>query len=454
MLPNARDAHGRTPLIHAARSPGPATAAIMRTLLRSGADIDWQDMFGRSALHETVLQRGRLVVSDGVHAAEAASSDHDSNVDVDETTSILLFLLHRDANPDLQDANGDTPLHYAARYAAISDARALLRAHASSTLLNRNGHAPLHVAEIHAHNTTVVRFLALGMDVNIVTSTGATVLHFAIWEGRVAMALTLMRLGARVDACDIAGMTPLHVAAAATFPASTEILDELLRRGADVQAVDRHARTPLIQAVMVGNVRAVHTLLAARGGVAVVNKADWLGRTALHHAAVGGSVLMVEVLLVHGADPGVCDSRGQRAVDLLPRRSNTTASDRAATRLRSLLRVNSIPITTSSNGSLPPPLTLTSPPRKLHRTIAHRILSADTHCSVCMDPLYTHDAAVPDGCARHVFHRRCLMRWYEQVARANVDANAGADDGGRRRRVMAPCPGCRTPFGKAYVITM
>jgi ankyrin repeat protein len=50
--------------------------------------------------------------------------------------------------------------------------------------------------------------------------------------------------------------------------------------------------------------------------VSYVNRQDYDGRTALHHAATHGHMTIVVMLLSHGADASIRDKFGQSAADV------------------------------------------------------------------------------------------------------------------------------------------
>lgn len=134
-----------------------------------------------------------------------------------------------------------------------------------------------------------------------------------------------------------AGMDPLLLVAVG----HPKALPLLLARGHDVDQRNRFGKTALMVAAQNDLMDSARELLD-KG--AVVNATTWAqdnpllahdGRTALMYAAGGGSLAMVKLLLEHGADPHLADTRGRRAVDYLlglgPVPANTVmpAADRA-----------------------------------------------------------------------------------------------------------------------------
>lgn len=104
-----------------------------------------------------------------------------------------------------------------------------------------------------------------------------------------------------VDARDDFGNTLLSASIRAK---RTEIADWLIEKGADVNAADKGGMKPLHVAAVADNVEAVASL--ARAGVDLNgrNPKD-RGKTALHYAAINGSLRVAEFLVDAGVDVDV-----------------------------------------------------------------------------------------------------------------------------------------------------
>lgn len=94
-------------------------------------------------------------------------------------------------------------------------------------------------------------------------------------------------------------------------------MDAMLRRASiqiDINAIADSGMTPLHQAVLDGNVQAVHLLISNGSDV---NKKDTDSWTPLHTACACGHTDIVRYLLANGADPSILTEDWERPFDLI-----------------------------------------------------------------------------------------------------------------------------------------
>ncbi len=128
-------------------------AEIVKMLIGAGVDVNWQDKRngGRSYMHELAYW-GRI--------------------------DIARILIDAGANLDLQDDNGETPLHWAARHNKMKFTQFLLDMGANPDIQDKKGWTPLHLA---------------------------------LWNNRLKIARMLIGAGARTDIQDNEGRLPYEL---------------------------------------------------------------------------------------------------------------------------------------------------------------------------------------------------------------------------------------------------
>ena len=224
----------------------------------------------------------------------------------------VMTLLTNGADPLAVDADGNTPLHHAARSSDAGVAALLHDAGAPLDALNSDGVSPLGVA-CSAGNWRLARFL-LERGASTDPAGGQPVLlaAAATEDDDAAGVQLLLRHKARIDARDGSGRSALHGAALAGHAG---ICETLLDAGAVVDAIDADGRTPLHDAIRATRPEALDVLLAARANP---RACDASGANALHLAcaAEAPSSALVRRLLELGVDPAAHDHAGRSALDV------------------------------------------------------------------------------------------------------------------------------------------
>ncbi|XP_041037747.1 NF-kappa-B inhibitor epsilon-like [Carcharodon carcharias] len=145
--------------------------------------------------------------------------------------NIVRQLVLKGADTELQDRNGNTPLHLACQYSleecvqaltkpVTAEERALLGCEAFNVLEppnlerhNWQGLTCLHLAVLYRNDAMVEHLLASGARVNTQEMTsGRTALHLAVELGEPGLVSRLLQGGSDVDAPMYNGCTPLHLA--------------------------------------------------------------------------------------------------------------------------------------------------------------------------------------------------------------------------------------------------
>ena len=255
---HARSKSGFTPLMFAARS---GDVELARALLAAGADVS-----------ESTPEDGSVLVV-------ASASGHEA---------LSMFLLENGAMPNVADAYGFTPLHYAVQK-GLSDISAV---EYRPSLL-----PPPDLPEL------VTALLAHGANRN------ARIVKDYPVHTRAPFRQT--------GPMSIAGATPFFLAAAA---GDVAVMRTLLAAGADPLLATQNQTTPLMAAAGMGRVQdflegeennALEAVKLAMEVGADVNAANAAGQTALQAAAFTGLNAAVQLLVDKGANVNAKDNVGQ-----------------------------------------------------------------------------------------------------------------------------------------------
>ena len=153
--------------------------------------------------------------------------------------AMVRTLLKQGADVNAAQTDGMTALHWAASRGDAELAAMLLAAGARVDVLTRNGnYTPLHLAARSGRAPVVKALLGAGADVKAVTTTGgASALHFAAADGDSATVAALLDKGAPVDMREGAwSQTPLMWASSYN---RVRAIKALLARGANIEATSK-----------------------------------------------------------------------------------------------------------------------------------------------------------------------------------------------------------------------
>jgi ankyrin repeat protein len=333
--PHSTWADGETPLHFAARN---GSAEAIQVLIDADADLDVQTEVGRTPLMSVLI------------------SNPPSNL-----PEIVTLLLDGGANPNLQDGDGNTALHYASRRGSSLGVRveaiAILIEHgAALDLENDEGQTAvdvaateemaemlraagaveqealdlegLNLAELDSLLLEAVRsddlgaieqLLDAGADSDARSSMGVPILMLAAFKNNLDMVRLLVEHGADVNVQTGSGprfgeLRGSPLTAAAKF-GSPEMIELLLDAGADANAstwAESGEASEALFAAAEENHAEIIELLLAHG--AVVDGTNLGGRSPLIHSAYFNSPDVIRVLLTHGADIDLQDVTGYTAL--------------------------------------------------------------------------------------------------------------------------------------------
>jgi ankyrin repeat protein len=227
-----------------------------------------------------------------------------------------------------QEADGTTPLHWAAHQNDLAAVQRLITQGANVNARNDYGATPMSEAAVTGNAALLEALLKAGADVESPNADGQTALMIVARTGNVDAARVLLAHGANVNAVEKwRGQTALMWAAAQGHPA---MVRELIARGADVNArstVNSWSRqvtaepraiyrpagglTPLLFAAREGCVACAAALIE---GKADLELADPEGISPLLMAVINTRWDLAMLLLDKGAEPNTWDYWGRSAL--------------------------------------------------------------------------------------------------------------------------------------------
>jgi ankyrin repeat protein len=208
------------------------------------------------------LSRGAIVAALLLASAKTAGAQMrlvDAVKAADKTA--VRALLNQRVDVNAPQADGTTPLHWAAHGDDSEIVELLVRAGANVKAANRYGVTPLWLACMNGNAASIEMLLKAGADANTVLPEGETVLMTAARTGRVDAVKVLLDHRAAVNAKEgWHGQTALMWAAAEGHPA---VIEALVQHGAEIHARSNGGFTALLFAAREGQIGAVQTLLKA-----------------------------------------------------------------------------------------------------------------------------------------------------------------------------------------------
>ena len=236
-------------------------------------------------------------------------------------------------DPNVQQKDRETPLHFACFRGKLDIARLLLDHGAQVNAKNYRWEIPLHLVSRGEYDSpdegvrVAKLLLERGTDMNAQTVFGWTSLHYASYNGRHEISQFLFHCGARVKLENCLGETALHVVREGRYGThnAVRVAHLLLDAGLDVNVRDKRNWSPLHAACYFGRLKIAQVLLD-RGAMTMA--ADDQGKSALHLVPQGmlGSLeagcRIAELLLEHGVDPNTQDNNLETPLHVASRCGN------------------------------------------------------------------------------------------------------------------------------------
>ncbi|XP_062585884.1 uncharacterized protein LOC134247557 [Saccostrea cucullata] len=180
----------------------------------------------------------------------------------------------------------------------------LMKNDADINLCNNDGVSPLYIACQNGHDSTLQLLLNNGADINLCTNDGTSPLYTGCYAGHERTVQLLLNNGADINLCKKNGRTPLLIAC---INRHDSIVQLLLNNGADINLCEKNGNSPLYFACYEGHGITVQLLLNNGADINLCNKN---GNSPLYIACQNRHDSTVQMLLNNGADINLCSKIG------------------------------------------------------------------------------------------------------------------------------------------------
>ncbi|KAJ0033591.1 hypothetical protein NQD34_000698 [Periophthalmus magnuspinnatus] len=227
-------------------------------------------------------------------------------------------------NVNIQDADGLSPLHYAALSGNKELISLLLEAQAAVDIKDNKGMRPLHYAAWQGKTEPMKMLLKSGSSVNGPSEEGQIPLHLSSQHGHYDGTEMLLQHQSNPCISDAAGKTPLDLACEFGRVGVVQLLlsSNMCATMLEPKPSDPNGVSPLHLAAKNGHIDVIKLLIQA--GIDINRQSE--SGTALHQAALCGKTEVVRLLLDSGISAGVRNTLSQTALDIVNQFTTTQAS--------------------------------------------------------------------------------------------------------------------------------
>ena len=250
--------------------------------------IDYQDKNGNTLLHKLVLKN---------------------------RSDLIKSLVENGANPNIQNKEGNTIMHLAARNEVeINNFGLLLDLDGINfDILNNDGYSPLTLI---IKNNDILKFVRLvnskNVNLNLENNEGLTPLLYTIQENNLKMFNILIGKGVNINLENKNGISPLMYA---INQRNYDMFNKLIEAGANINSKDKNNGNTLLHiAVTKKDLKLVKFLIEKGANIDLQNK---YGNTPLHLAVPYGYKDIVNFLIFQGANTNIKNEKNQTVYDIV-----------------------------------------------------------------------------------------------------------------------------------------
>ena len=271
---------------------------MVKTLISGGADVNTEPKEGDyRPLVYAVWYRHPDIVKILIEAKANVNAEDES-----EWTALRHALKRADADMAKQFIGTGVKIsafHNAILVGNLAKVKQLVESGMDVDTKDKFGWTPTYWALSAGQKELFEYLLNKGADVNAKTDAGCTLLHQASTAGFVEIVKSLIAKGVEVDAKPDSGNTPLKIAAGAGHK---EIVKLLIANGAVVNVTAKNGTHPLGDAAVASHEEVVKLLLASGAKINLQPEDKLMCGTALHAAARGGHIAILDLFIANSAD--------------------------------------------------------------------------------------------------------------------------------------------------------